>query len=202
MDTRSWSKQPSTPITSYLRTATATPCSSASPGLTMRRSQLSRRIRILMVPDYLHKSENPGNEAWWICADGTRCLAETCACISCRLASGFDITVWAFIPTSNIFLDSSLDTPFPFDAYPPALATHTSSPGVTRSFCKRCGANVFWHGSEERTGRVGLVDVAVWGCWMRRVLRGRKGGWSGGEEGMHRGLGRGWKRWKGGSAAK
>lgn len=41
------------------------------------------------------------------------------------------------------------------------MKTYTSSPGVTRSFCGKCGANVLWSGDEEHTGRVGLVDVAV-----------------------------------------
>ena len=38
---------------------------------------------------------------------------------------------------------------------------YVSSPGVTRTFCSQCGANVFWHGDEDTFGRKHLVDVAV-----------------------------------------
>lgn len=121
----------------------------------------------LMIPHHLNKSANPSNKPWWLTHKATRYLAGTCACRSCRAASGFDITFWSFIPTSNIFLDAELTTRFPISApsRPPtywgSMKRYQSSPGVTRSFCGTCGANVFWHGHEKSYGRRGLVDVAV-----------------------------------------
>jgi hypothetical protein len=123
----------------------------------------------LMIPHHLDKSANPNNEPWWLTDNSTRYLAGTCACRSCRAASGFDITFWAFIPTSNIFLDIELTQSFPSPSssssnnneYWGTMKSYQSSEGVTRTFCGQCGANVFWHGDEEHFGRKGLVDVAV-----------------------------------------
>ncbi|KAL0942005.1 DUF636 domain protein [Colletotrichum truncatum] len=41
---------------------------------------------------------NPKDEKWWVRADGTKYLAGTCACRSCRLISGFKIQTWTFVP--------------------------------------------------------------------------------------------------------
>lgn len=122
----------------------------------------------LLTQDNLESDASQNNEnasCWWLCNDSTRFLAGTCACLSCRRASGFDITFWAFVPTANIFLDADLTKPFPLynaesqNQYWGTINTYHSSEGVTRSFCGRCGANVFWDGEEKR--REGLVDVAV-----------------------------------------
>jgi hypothetical protein len=122
----------------------------------------------LLTPYQLGEAaaRNPSNTSWWLRDDNTRFLAGTCACISCRRASGFDITFWAFVPTACIFLDACLTAPFPAygaghaNAYWGTMKAHTSSAGVTRTFCGRCGASIFWDGGEEK-GRFGLVDVAV-----------------------------------------
>ncbi|KAF2651266.1 hypothetical protein K491DRAFT_696589 [Lophiostoma macrostomum CBS 122681] len=115
---------------------------------------------------------NRSNQPWWIQRHGTRFLAGTCTCNSCRRASGFDITFWAFIPSSNIFRDSActqafIRNPDPEGAgsekYWGTMKSYTSSPGVTRTFCSICGANVFWDGrpGREEEGSNALVDVAV-----------------------------------------
>ncbi|KAI1648827.1 Mss4-like protein [Daldinia loculata] len=126
--------------------------------------------------------DNPRDEKWWLrpqskdSTDLTRYMAGTCACRSCRLAAGFEIQTWAFVPRSNIFFlppassspSSSLSpSPSSSDALPldfPALQqaysplrTYESSPGVFREFCRRCGASVFWH---DRW-RPDLIDVSV-----------------------------------------
>lgn len=111
--------------------------------------------------------KNPSDVKWWLRGpDGTKYLAGTCACRSCRLASGFEIQTWAFIPRSNIFIhppaSSSEGTAeaqkLDFETVPPAtLKSYESSPGVAREFCPRCGATVFWHNTE----RPELIDVSV-----------------------------------------
>jgi hypothetical protein len=156
----------------------------------------------LMVPHYLEQSANPGNVPWWLSSSGEKFLAGTCTCHSCRRASGFDITFWAFVPTANILLSppSESASPVPFPAsttgFPTwgTMRTYVSSEGVTRTFCSRCGANVFWAGDEERFGRRGLVDVAVGlldagsGARAEEVLAWWTGRVSFAEEAVHRGL--------------
>lgn len=107
----------------------------------------------LLVPYHSASSENPQDVKWWLRAGNTKCLAGTCACISCRRASGFPIQTWAFIPRSNIFKTNSL--PLPSDLG--TMQRYESSPGVFREFCNRCGATVFWHCLE----RPGVIDVSV-----------------------------------------
>ncbi|KAH7071527.1 DUF636 domain-containing protein [Paraphoma chrysanthemicola] len=167
-----------------------------------------------MVPHHLSSPEsaNHENTTWWLQNDGTRTkyLAGTCTCHSCRRASGFDITFWAFIPTSNIFLSppslpspaDSAARPKPFPPWPQGskfptwgtMRTYTSSPGVTRSFCSVCGANIFWAGDLEHTGHKGVLDVAVGlldaksGSRAEEVLSWWTGRVSFVEEGVHKGL--------------
>lgn len=122
----------------------------------------------LMVPYHrgAGASQNPDNEPWWLRDEGKRFLAGTCMCLSCRAASGFDITFWAFVPNANIFLDKECTRKFPEygerrdNRYWGTIKSYRSSKGVTRTFCGQCGANVFWDGGKEQ-GREGLVDVAV-----------------------------------------
>lgn len=103
---------------------------------------------------------NPGDEKWWI-HEGNKYLAGTCACRSCRLASGFEIQTWAFVPRSNIFIHlptTDVPAPLDFNTLPPGiLRTYRSSPGVMREFCGGCGATAFWHDQD----RPGVVDVSA-----------------------------------------
>ncbi|KAF2646795.1 hypothetical protein P280DRAFT_361491, partial [Massarina eburnea CBS 473.64] len=120
----------------------------------------------LLIP-YHHgpdASKNPDNYAWWLAGPKhDRYLAGTCACTICRRALGFDITFWAFIPAVNIFLDAKCTLPFSrskdgkIRKYWGTIQTYRSSPNVTRSFCGKCGANIFWDGDE----RPNLIDVSV-----------------------------------------
>ncbi|KAH0831576.1 hypothetical protein FOPE_02910 [Fonsecaea pedrosoi] len=107
----------------------------------------------LLVPDHSPISRNREDVKWWLRANGSKYLAGTCACRSCRLASGSPIQAWAFIPRANIFQ---------LDGRPPDLSMGTlkeieSSKGCFRDFCCRCGATVFWNCLE----RPDLVDVSV-----------------------------------------
>ncbi|KAF2685042.1 hypothetical protein K458DRAFT_417143 [Lentithecium fluviatile CBS 122367] len=110
----------------------------------------------LLIPYHTGSSENPENEPWWL-PSPTRFLAGTCACTSCRRASGFDVTFWAFIPAVNIFLDENGTQIFTRNPYWGSMKTFRSSQNVTRTFCGTCGANIFWDGDE----RPSIVDVAV-----------------------------------------
>ncbi|KAI1178854.1 hypothetical protein F4777DRAFT_535908 [Nemania sp. FL0916] len=132
--------------------------------------------------------QNPEDVKWWLrpgkglCSTSEaapslegveldRYLAGTCACRSCRLASGFEIQTWAFVPRANIFfrvensnrglsiLDSGAEVvPLDFATLPSNILTsYESSHGVRREFCSRCGATVFW----RDRWRPELIDVSV-----------------------------------------
>ena len=91
--------------------------------------------------------------AWWLRENGTKYLSGTCACDECRLASGFDIQAWAFVPKANM---KQLDGK-PLDFKIGTLKRYDSSKGVYREFCSKCGATVFWHSDS----RPDLIDVSV-----------------------------------------
>ncbi len=107
----------------------------------------------LIVPYHSGPSTNSADEKWWLRANGTKYFAGTCACQSCRLASGNDIQTWAFVPKVNIRKSNGE----PFDFSMAQLKRYESSKGVYRRFCSGCGAIVFWH---DET-RPELIDVAV-----------------------------------------
>lgn len=107
----------------------------------------------LMVPYHSGSSANPENKTWWLRANDSKYLAGTCTCTSCRLASGFEIQPWAFIPKCNIFQSDGQQMDYDMGT----LQRYESSAGVSREFCSVCGATVFWH-CEERPE---LVDVSV-----------------------------------------
>ncbi|KAF2457989.1 Mss4-like protein, partial [Lineolata rhizophorae] len=109
----------------------------------------------LLVPYHSGASAaNPDSEAWWLTGpDLSRFLAGTCACRSCRLALGFDVAAWAFVPAADIVLPDGGAFRREFGA----VKTYGSSEGVTRGFCGTCGAGVYWSGD----WREELVDVAV-----------------------------------------
>ena len=107
----------------------------------------------LLKPYHSHSTENVGDVKWWLRDDDTKYLAGLCACKSCRLASGFDIQAWAFVPKANILqVDESL-----LDYGMGTLKQYDTAGGVHRNFCGRCGATVFFHCDE----RPDVVDVSV-----------------------------------------
>jgi hypothetical protein len=97
--------------------------------------------------------ENKNNTPWWLAADHKHYLAGNCACQSCRQVAGFDLVQWAFVPKVNIIMEDGQ----PFNHNSGTIKTFSSSKGITRSFCAKCGANIFWEGDFRPT----LVDVAV-----------------------------------------
>ena len=98
-------------------------------------------------------TDNPDDVKWWLRADNTKYLAGTCTCRSCRLASGPPVQTWAFIPRANLDLMDGT----PWQPSFGSLKGFASSDGVTRDFCKTCGATAFWR-SERRPE---LIDVSV-----------------------------------------
>jgi hypothetical protein len=88
--------------------------------------------------------------------------AELCACTSCRVTSGFEVTSWTHVARHKIrftsdgkasgqSVDDALNTSDRF-----GLGHYESSPDTHRYFCRRCGAKVFY----DRVGAE-RVDVAL-----------------------------------------
>ena len=120
---------------------------------SQRSRYLSSPWPDLLVPYHSHSSENLQDVKWWLRAEGTKYLAGLCACRSCRLAAGFPIQSWSFIPKTNLIMPDG--TPMEFDIL--GLQQYESSPGIFREFCRTCGATVFWHANR----RPELIDVSV-----------------------------------------
>jgi hypothetical protein len=107
----------------------------------------------LLVPYHSSSSDNPQDIKWWLRASGSKYLAGTCACRSCRLGSGSPVQCWSFIPKANIL--QSDGSPLTYEMG--TLKQIESSKDCFREFCRVCGATLFWHCRE----RPDLVDVSV-----------------------------------------
>jgi hypothetical protein len=118
-----------------------------------RSHELSSPWPDLLVPYHSGSPNNDKDVKWWLRANNTKYLAGKCACRSCRLASGFPIQTWAFVPKANITMRDGQALLFAFGT----LRQFKSSPGVYREFCSGCGATVFWHCDE----RPDLIDVSA-----------------------------------------
>ena len=94
-------------------------------------------------------------DAWWLRENGTKYLADNCICNSCRLASGVEVTQWAYVPTQDISLDSQGKVPFRYDFG--TMKAYQSSPDATRYYCKICGATAFY----RRHSREGVINVGI-----------------------------------------
>ena len=119
-----------------------------------KSSDLHGPFADLLVP---YVSKNPKNKddiKWWLRRKGTKYLAGTCACNSCRTNSGFDIQAWAFIPNVNLF--DVRGKPLDLDSMA-GITEYRSSQGVHRHFCSKCGATAFWRCDP----RPDLIDVSV-----------------------------------------
>ena len=116
-------------------------------------TQISSPYSNLLVPSQSDSHNNEEDNKWWLRAHGTKYFAGTCACMSCRFASGNDVQTWAFVPKVNIrqINDSSLDF------HTGTLKQYVSSAGVYRHFCGKCSATVFWRSDR----RPGLIDVST-----------------------------------------
>ena len=117
----------------------------------VQSSQFSAPWPDLLRPYHSYDSANPDGIKWWLC--GSKYLTGTCACRSCRLAGGFPIQCWAFVPRHNIRWANGDAMDFERGT----LAHFESSPGVLREFCTVCGATAFWRCAD----RPALIDVSV-----------------------------------------
>jgi hypothetical protein len=72
-----------------------------------------------------------------------------CHCASCRRAHGAAFVTWAGFPSDQVEVVAGAD----------ALAVHASSPGVTRSFCRKCGTKLFY-ASDRWPGETHVVLAA------------------------------------------
>lgn len=108
----------------------------------------------LIVPFHTGaSSENPQNDPWWLRDGNTKYMAGTCMCSSCRVASGFEIQTWAFVPKSNIIQEDGSEMDYGMGT----LRRYLSKEDVWREFCGVCGATVFWHCG----WRPSIVDVSI-----------------------------------------
>ncbi|GAB7323792.1 hypothetical protein MBLNU13_g07246t1 [Cladosporium sp. NU13] len=143
---------------------------------SLQSAHATRSYPDLLVPCHSSQAKNLENtpahdEPWHLRASQTKFLAGLCSCTSCRLASGQEITAWAFVPLVDISLDVEGQVPLELStvtgtggAAPTlgSLQTYHSSDGVTRSFCSVCGAIVFFAMSEPgQTPATTILDVAV-----------------------------------------
>ncbi|KAL8790760.1 MAG: hypothetical protein Q9213_000384 [Squamulea squamosa] len=122
-------------------------------------AKVSAPLPDLLTPYHLHShppqdQDQNEKDKWWLRANGTKYLAGLCACNSCRLATGYDLQAWAFVPKTNIRKLDGTEIDFAMGT----LKTYSHSPGAYREFCGRCGATFFWR-HEERRG--GVIDVSV-----------------------------------------
>ncbi|KAI0126378.1 glutathione-dependent formaldehyde-activating enzyme [Xylariales sp. AK1849] len=88
--------------------------------------------------------------------DKSKWIGTLDACDDCRLTSGTHIVPWTFIPLDlcepKIKPDLLIGT----------SKTFVSSPGILRSFCGTCGANVFYSYDGRRPNeKQNIVDVSV-----------------------------------------
>jgi hypothetical protein len=95
--------------------------------------------------------ESPDGEKWVMRSHPTKWLVSLDACSDCRLVTGTHVIGWILIPTDHI------SPPPPEDLLIGTSKVYNSSEDISRTFCGRCGATVFY----SETGRPGIVDVAI-----------------------------------------
>ena len=120
---------------------------------TEKSSEPSARLSDSILPYHQEAPKDHHEKKWWLRANRKKYHAALCVCDSCRLASGYDIQAWAFIPEVNL---QQVDGR-PIDFAMGTLKQRNSSKGRYRHFCGTCGATVFWRSD----GRPGLIDVSV-----------------------------------------
>ena len=78
-------------------------------------------------------------------ADGSPTHETFCHCATCRRTSGAPLVAWVTFPSAGLRITQG------------APATFCSSPRAVRSFCARCGTQLFFRSD----GAPGEVDVTI-----------------------------------------
>jgi hypothetical protein len=84
-----------------------------------------------------------------VAAEGDAEWVAHCHCPSCRRATGGAFATFAGYPRDKVMIDGE------------AYRQHSSSPGVNRGFCKKCGASISYHNNRwpsEIHLHVGVMD--------------------------------------------
>ena len=106
-------------------------------------------------------SYNESSEGWYVPSDRNKYYARLCCCRSCRLTLGFTLQPWTYIPPSQILTVDDEPVLFGSKAKETVqieqLKHYQSSDFVLRSFCKTCGATLFYQSFE----RPHIIDVSV-----------------------------------------
>ena len=80
-----------------------------------------------------------------------------CACRSCRLSSGSTLVPFALIPVTSVSGMDITQSTLSRSAFPAPLGHIWSSPSACRTFCRGCGASIFYWNRE----RPDELDMAV-----------------------------------------
>ncbi|EXJ90226.1 hypothetical protein A1O1_03325 [Capronia coronata CBS 617.96] len=114
-------------------------------------------VQLQVVPP----AYNESSEGWHVPPDRSKYYARVCCCRSCRLALGFSLQPWAYIPPAHIL--TKLGEPVVFGpkaketAQLERLKHYQSSESVLRSFCTTCGATIFFQSFE----RPDIINVSA-----------------------------------------
>ncbi|EXJ54201.1 hypothetical protein A1O7_09538 [Cladophialophora yegresii CBS 114405] len=85
------------------------------------------------------------------------------ACDSCRAVTGFEITSWTAVPKVCVVVEPRLDT---FLEDRSKLGHYQTSSNISRYFCLKCGAAVFYykHGGQTIDIATGLLESKIEGA--------------------------------------
>lgn len=138
--------------------------STAAAQLVEKPSSAPTPLPESLLPSDDQASRNGAN--WWLSGAGTKYLASTCACRSCRLGCGFSLQTWTFVQEINLHRPDGSRVDFD------NLTSIESSRGVFRYFCHTCGATAFRRNMRTRPE---LVDVSL--ALFRAPGGSRAGSW-------------------------
>ena len=96
--------------------------------------------------------------------------ASHCHCSQCRKGHGAAFGSYATVPWSS----------FAWAAGEDSVARYTSSPGVTRTFCRHCGATLQWYSDAhpETVGvTLGTLDTPLGVVPQKHIYTESKAGW-------------------------
>lgn len=94
-----------------------------------------------------------------------------CHCSMCRKAHGAAFGSYVTVPLSK----------FRFIEGEHSVASYSSSPMVTRTFCKRCGASLQWHDKSHQPDMIGVaigtLDTSLEPLNQQHIYAASKASW-------------------------